>query len=187
MFAKFDTTYRMRKAAGFFNYFATYSPDSITMLSAAAMNYTLKKARRIDMVPVSGKKGEGNDYVSMQAKLLPLIRDMLNLPCHVILCAHPDLNTDEFDRQFIGPMVVGKMRTELPIMLDEIYYYAVQRTANGVERKYLTQPDGRYRCGSRLASNGKIKVWEDVNIREIIKKGGYEWEDKDIPWLNNVA
>jgi hypothetical protein len=150
------------------------------------MNYTLKKRARIDNIPIAGKGGD-NDYVAMQAKLGPMLRDMLNLPCHVVLCAHPDINEDDFGKRFIGPMVSGKLRTELPIMLDEIYYLKTQETKDGIVRKWLTQPDGIYRCGSRLASSGKIAVWEDTNIREIIRKGGYAWEDKVIPWLQQSA
>jgi hypothetical protein len=186
MFEKFDSTYRARKAAGYFEFFATYVLDSITTFSAATMNYTLKRRKRIDNIPVSGKGGD-NDYVEMQAKLGPIVRDMLNLPCHVIINAHPDINEDDFGKRFIGPMVSGRLRTELPIVLDEIYYLRVQETKDGLVRKYLTQPDGIYRCGSRLATNGMIDTWENIDIRNIIKKGGYEWKDKAIPWLNNVA
>jgi len=185
MFEKFDTIFRARKAAGYFDYFATYALDSITTFSQAVMNYTLKRRKRIDNIPVSGKGGD-NDYVAMQAKLGPVLRTFLNLPCHVILCAHPDINEDDFGKRFVGPMISGKLRTELPIMLDEIYYLKVQETKDGLVRKYLTQPDGIFRCGSRLAKEGKIDTWENINIKEIIKKGGYEWEDKEIPWMKEL-
>jgi hypothetical protein len=180
---EYDKALDERIPGGYFDYFGTYAIDSITMFSMAAMNYTLKKKNRKDGIPVMQKGGD-NDYVFMQAYMKPLLRKILNLPCHVILIAHPALDEDDVDKKrFIGPKISGQLQTQLMLMITEIYCLRMSQTKNGMERLLLTQPDGLYRCRSRLASNGQIAVEEKPDIKAILRKAGMNAEDKSIPWL----
>jgi hypothetical protein len=178
-----DKTLEERISQGYFDYFSTYCVDSITMVSNAAMNYTLKKKGRKDGIPVMMRGGD-NDYVFMQSYMKPLLRKVLNLPCHVILVAHPALDEDDVDKKkFIGPKISGQLQTQLMLMMTEIYCMRTITSKNGLVRSLLTQPDGLYRCRSRLASIGKIEVEEEPNISNILKKAGLQYVDKPIPWL----
>jgi hypothetical protein len=181
--ATYDKALDERVPEGYFNYFGTYCLDSITMFSMAAMNYVVKKKGRKDGIPVMVKGGD-NDYVFMQGYMKPLLRKLMDLPCHVIMIAHPALDEDDVDKKkFIGPKISGQLQSQLMLMMTEIYCMKMSMTKNGLQRELLTQPDGLYRCRSRLASIGKIEVEEKPNIRSILQRAGLSYEDKPIPWL----
>jgi hypothetical protein len=178
----YEKTFKERKDNGYFNYFGTYALDSMTTLGIAAMNFILKKRGRKDGIPQSGAGAE-NDYVAQRSVLEPLIRDILTLPCDVILIAHPDLRTDEnTSKKFIGPLVTGQMSMTLPLMFDEIYAAMVQTTKDEPAYVLLTRQNGIYRCRSRLSKEGKISMYEEQDIKKILAKAGYPTEDKPIVW-----
>lgn len=178
-----DTAYNRRKKEGYFEYFGTYVLDGLTMFGQAALNYTLKKKGRVDGIPKVEARGGDNDYVIQKALMGPMLRDIFNLPCHVIITAHPDLSTDEDSggKKIIGPAVVGQLKTQLPLMCDEIYNSQTAPTKEGdLKYRLLTKQDGIFRCRSRLAANGMIEMYEDQDIRKILKKAGYPAEDKPM-------
>jgi hypothetical protein len=182
--------YIRRRDGGYYEYFGTYCLDSLTMFSKAAMNAILKRKNRTDGIPKTGK--EDNDYILQMGLMEPILRDIFNLPCHVIITAHPDLSTDEDagGKKIIGPQVTGQLRTRLPLMCDEIYCSQTSPLPPSPgqkepELKYrlLTKQDGLYRCRSRLASTGIIGMYEDQDIKKLLRKAGLSDEDKPIPWL----
>lgn len=180
--------YVRRRDAGYYEYFGTYVLDSLTMFGRAAMNAVLKKKGRLDGLPKTGK--EDNDYVIQMGLMEPILRDIFNLPCHVIITAHPDISTDEDSggKRIIGPQVTGQLRTRLPLMCDEIYCAQTQPTKEGdLKYRLLTKQDGIFRCRSRLASEGKIAMYEDQDIKAIIRKAGLSDADKPIPWKEGVV
>jgi hypothetical protein len=181
----YQDSFNRRGAGGYFEAIGTYFLDGITMFSKAAMNFTVVKKMRVDGIPKVEQKGGDNDYVSQMALIEPAIRSILNLPCHVIITAHPDLSTDEdVARKIIGPQVTGQLKMRLPLMVDEIYCAQTEPKADGsLKYRLLTRQNGIYRCRSRLASEGKIEMYEDQDIKAILRKAGYSAEDKPMPWL----
>lgn len=184
-----DKAYERRKKEGYFESFGTYVLDSLTMFSKAAMNEILKRKHRTDGIPKTGK--EDNDYILQMALMEPILRDILNLPCHVIITAHPDLSTDEDGggKKIIGPQVTGQLRMRLPLMVDEIYCAqtaplppTVGSQGAGLRYRLLTKQDGIYRCRSRLAADSKIEMYEDQDIKAILKKADYSTDDKPRAW-----
>lgn len=181
----FETEFDKRRSNGYFENFGTYALDSLTTFGAAAMNYLLFNLKRVGGIPLSGK-GSDNDYVKQQKMIEPILRQMLNLPCHVIIIAHPDMREDEERRiKSIGPKVYGQLATTLPLLFSEIYYATTQagKEAGTTDYRLLTRQNGFYRCRSRLASEGKIEMYEQQDIKGILKKAGFNAEDKVIPWL----
>jgi hypothetical protein len=181
---KFDKAYVERKKNGYFEYFSTYMLDGMTMLFQAALNKRLALKGRKDGIPEVGK-GKDNDYVGAQALVEPLLKDILNLPCHVIINAHADLSTDEVtDKAFIGPKISGGMQARMMAVTDEIWCLQRVSDAKGDAYRVLTKPTGRYRCRSRMAANGKIDTYEDPDFKGMLIKGDYAAGDKAIPWMN---
>jgi len=182
-FAEFEKVFDKRRADGYFNYFGTYVLDSLTTFGDSAMNGLLHRLGRADGIPQSGK-GSDNDYVKQQKLIEPLIRQMLNLPCHVIILAHPDFRQDEDTKaKSIGPKVFGQLAQKLPLLFSEIYLSKTEQSQSGLQYKLLTKQTGYYRCRSRLANKGQLAEYEDQNIKQILKKTGFNAEDKPIPWL----
>jgi hypothetical protein len=180
---EFEKEFDRRRTSGYFNIFGTYALDSLTTFGDAAMNYLLYKLGRKDGIPLTGKTGD-NDYVRQQKMIEPIIRQMLNLPCHVIIIAHPDLREDEERRiKSIGPKVYGQLATKLPLLFNEIYYATTQTVQNGVDYRLLTRQTGYYRCRSRLSASGQLEMYEAQNIKNILRKTGFNADDKPIPWL----
>lgn len=182
-FVEFEKVFDKRRADGYFNFFGTYVLDSLTTFGDAAMNGLLSKLGRKNGIPQTGKTGD-NDYVSQQKLIEPLIRQMLNLPCHVIILAHPDLRSDEdTGKKTVGPKVYGQLALKLPLMFSEIYCTQTEVSKEGLTYRLLTKQNGYFRCRSRLANKGQLNMYEEQDIKQILKKTGFNAEDRPIPWL----
>jgi len=180
-----------RRKEGFFDILGTYAIDSLTMLQQLSMNYVLKQKGRKDGIPETGK-GKDNDYVVSQTGIERIINSVLDLPCNVIITAHPDFTKDEDTKiKFIGPAVTGQLKVRLPLMFSEFYYmksevaYVKQGATMVGQQAYilLTRPDGLFRASTRLGRKGLFELWERADIRYILQKGGVEAKDKEIPWI----
>lgn len=180
-----------RRKEGFFDILGTYAIDSLTMLQQLSMNYVLKQKGRKDGIPETGK-GKDNDYVVSQTGIERIINSVLDLPCNVIITAHPDFTKDEDTKiKFIGPAVTGQLKVRLPLMFSEFYYmksevaYVKQGATMVGQQAYilLTRPDGLFRASTRLGRKGLFELWERADIRYILQKGGVEAKDKEIPWM----
>lgn len=180
-FEKWDQVYHKRKREGFFNHFGTYALDSATTWSDAAMNVILKKAGRAGGHPFQ------NDYSPVMAMLGTAIRDMLTLPCDVILICHDDIDKDEGSgRMFIGPLFTGKThRIKMPLLFDEVYCAMTKETSGSVNYQLLTRATGLYKARTRLGSDGRFQMYEDQNIKALLTKAGYPTDDKPLFNQNN--
>ncbi len=182
----YDKTYVQRKREGYFDYFGTYCLDGFRMFFASGMNAILKRRKRGDWIPEVGR-GKDNDYVASQALIEPIIRDILNLPCNVVITCHLDLSVDETNpnKTFIGPQISGQLQGRLMSIVDEVWCLQMRNTKDGYERSILTQPNGLYRCRSRLAANGKIDTFEKPDFKRLLRLGGMSDVDKPIKWLED--
>ena len=181
--ALFEKEFNRRLQGGYFDAIGTYFLDSITSFGDAAMNYLMFKQGRKDGIPQAGK-GTDNDYVKQQKLIEPMLRKILNLPCHVILIAHPDMRENEDTRtKSIGPKVYGQLATKLPLMISEIYCAQAKEVKDGIQYSLLTRQTGYWRCRSRLAALGKIEMYEEPNIKKILEKAGFDNSDKDMSWM----
>ena len=172
-----EAEYFRLKREGAFNMFATFAIDSLTTLGQLAMNKVLKAVGRPGGVPFQ------QDYLPQMTMLENVIRDVLSLPCDVIVTAHPDSEKDEATgRLFIGPMVTGKLKVRLPLLFTEIYATISKQTSYGTEYSLLTRSTGLHKARTRVGTS-IFDMYEKPDIKYLLKKAGLNSEDKPIPWL----
>jgi len=182
-FAEWDKEFHRRKRDGFFDAFATYGIDSFTTLSIAAMNEVLRKRGRAGGVPSTGA-GDENDYVLQMLYLENALAGVFSLPCDLIITAHPEADKDDTTgRIFVGPMITGKAKIRIPLLFSELYYAKAEATKDGVTYSLLTKLTGTFKASSRLSNKGQLEMYEEPNIKKILKKCGLPDTDKEMPWL----
>jgi hypothetical protein len=175
VFQQWDSEYHRYKKGGMFDSIGTLVIDSATTWSAAAMNWVLKKAGRAGSQPFQ------NDYLPAMILIENAVKDMTALPCDVILLAHDTADKDEATgKMFISPDFVGKLKTRIPILFDEIYYAHTKETSSGVSYQLLTQSTGLIKARSRLGSNGRFQMYEPQDIKALLRKAGFSTEDRVI-------
>jgi hypothetical protein len=78
---------------------------------------------------------------------------------------------DEMGRVLYAPSMPGnKTGQSLPYFFDEVLALRVEKDAEGMTRRALmTDGDGLWLAKDR---SGKLEVWEDADLGEIIKKIG---------------
>jgi hypothetical protein len=112
-----------------------------SVLQQAMMSATRERDPDIPEMRDWGKSGE---------QVRRFVRAFRDLPCHVIFTA---LQADTKD-QLTGavtskPALPGKLADEIPAYLDEVLYLYAKPTKEGVERKLLTEPTGKYLAKDR--------------------------------------
>jgi len=172
-FESWDTEYHRLKKLDFFSHLGTYAIDSITTWAQCAMNAVLKKAGRAGGVP------QQNDWYPQMNMLELAIREFISLPCDCILIGHDAATKDEVTGKiFKDLMITGKLVRRVPLLFDEIYHAETKETSKGVEYQLLTRKNGTYQARSRLGKNGELELYEKPDIKNILRKVGYVYEDK---------
>jgi len=172
-FALWDREYHRRKRDGYFGQIGTYFLDSSTTWASAAMNVILQKAGRLGGPPFQ------QDYLPAMSMIENAIKDMMTLPCDVILTAHLDVDKDEATgRMFVGPLFVGKLKQRIPVLFDELYCMQTKNTSAGIVYNLLTRSDGTFKARTRLGKGGLFETYEKPDIKALLKKAGYPTDDK---------
>ena len=158
---------------GYFDSLGTYALDSTTTWAQDIMYEVMKKAGR------SGGQPFQNDWLPQMTIIENAIREMIALPCDVILIGHDDSDKDEATgKMFISLMITGKLKRRVPLMFDEVYVAMTKESSKGVEYQLLTRKTGLYQARSRLSNAGQIEMYETPDIKAILKKTGRNYEDK---------
>lgn len=185
VFQEWQEVFKERVKNGWFEQFATYSIDSLTTFSQCIMNYVLKKRGKPGGIPSTGA-GADNDYVLQMNLLENALALIFNLPCDVIVTAHPEAEKDELiGKIFIGPMITGKAKVRIPLLFSELYYAKAEHTKDGVVYSLQTRPSALIKASTRLGSYGKFEIFEKPDIKALLKKAGLPYDDKPIPWLKS--
>jgi hypothetical protein len=111
-------------------------------------------------------------YGAMQEQMADIIRGFRDLPGkHVYMSAKLEKTQDEMGRVLYAPSMPGnKTGQSLPYFFDEVLALRVEKDAEGNTRRALmTDGDGLWLAKDR---SGKLEVWEDADLGEIIKKIG---------------
>ena len=173
-FALWDREYHRRKRDGYFENIGTYIVDSATTWASAAMNVILQKAGRLGGPPFQ------QDYLPAMSMIENAIKDIVTLPCDVILTAHLDVDKDEATgRMFVGPLFVGKLKQRIPLLFDELYCAQSKKSAAGTTYGLLTRSDGIFKARTRLGKGGIFEAFEKPDIKALLAKAGYPTEDKE--------
>jgi len=180
------TEFYSREKIGYWQYISTYAIDSLTMFQDAIMNKIRYEASKA--APTKEKKAlykiDDVPWQDMYTKQMNLIyrhiRVMLNLPCHVVLLCHDDQQVDKEGnaKGNLSILTVGKLRKKLPTLFSELWKLEIHNFVTG-ERRLLTQPISGTDAGTRIGHGGKLEKYEVANIRQILKKCGLPYEDKE--------
>jgi phage nucleotide-binding protein len=141
--------------------FESVALDSISEIAEVCLN-TEKKVN----------KDPRAAYGAMQEQMADIIRAFRDLSGkHVYMSAKLEKTQDEMGRVLYAPSMPGnKTGQSLPYFFDEVLALRVEKDAEGNTRRALmTDGDGLWLAKDR---SGKLEVWEDADLGEIIKKIG---------------
>jgi len=141
--------------------FESVALDSISEIAEVVLNHE----KKINKDPRAA-------YGAMQEQMADIIRAFRDLPGkHVYMSAKLEKTQDEMGRVLYAPSMPGnKTGQSLPYFFDEVLALRVEKDADGNTRRALmTDGDGLWLAKDR---SGKLEVWEDADLGEIIKKIG---------------
>jgi len=141
--------------------FQSVALDSISEIAEVVLN----QEKKINKDPRAA-------YGAMQEQMADIIRGFRDLPGkHVYMSAKLEKTQDEMGRVLYAPSMPGnKTGQSLPYFFDEVLALRVEKDSEGNTRRALmTDGDGLWLAKDR---SGKLEVWEDADLGEIIKKIG---------------
>jgi phage nucleotide-binding protein len=141
--------------------FESVALDSISEIAEVVLN----QEKKVNKDPRAA-------YGAMQEQMADIIRGFRDLPGkHVYMSAKLEKTQDEMGRVLYAPSMPGnKTGQSLPYFFDEVLALRVEKDAEGFTRRALmTDGDGLWLAKDR---SGKLEVWEDADLGEIIKKIG---------------
>lgn len=167
----------------FYDKFGTYCLDSASTFADAVMNSQLDASGIPGQMPRFRK-----DYNPQKVNVINRIKKFMTLHCDFILTGHLDTVKDVIGRDKYGDptfkikyrfMTTGKAVVTIPLQFDELYVLEGTETSSGIERKLLIDAQGTYVARSRLKADGLLEEHEDADIKQLLKKIGLDWEDKE--------
>jgi hypothetical protein len=141
--------------------FQSVALDSISEIAEVCLN----TEKKINKDPRAA-------YGAMQEQMADIIRAFRDLPGkHSYMSAKLEKTQDEMGRVLYAPSMPGnKTGQSLPYFFDEVLALRVEKDAEGNTRRALMcDSDGLWLAKDR---SGKLEVWEDADLGEIIKKIG---------------
>jgi hypothetical protein len=141
--------------------FESVALDSISEIAEVVLN----AEKKINKDPRAA-------YGAMQEQMADIIRGFRDLPGkHVYMSAKLEKTQDEMGRVLYAPSMPGnKTGQSLPYFFDEVLALRVEKDAEGMTRRALmTDGDGLWLAKDR---SGKLEVWEDADLGDIIRKIG---------------
>jgi len=171
-FKLWESEIAVLKQMGMFDEIGTFYVDGLTSIGSAIMNYILANASRANSVP------QQQDYLLQQITLTNLIKDLVNLPCDVIMTGHIGTDKDEVTGKMVSSLFVsGKLTIKIPMLFSELYIAVTKATSKGVDYKLLTTADGLYQARTRIGE-GVFDTFEEPNIKALLRKAKYEAKDR---------
>lgn len=161
---------------GLFEHIATFALDSTTLWAESILNFLTAKRG------AAGKTPEGKaDYMPQKTEIRNWVTKILGLPCDVVMTGHLEPTEDQVSgRVTYRYATTGKGTIIIPAMFDEVYVTEAEDTSKGVKYKLRTAGAGRYMARSRLASGGRLEVYEEPDIKAILTKVGLPTDDKPL-------
>jgi hypothetical protein len=183
-FAEWMKTTEIRLRTGYFEMFGTYCLDSLSTFADAVMAHQLGSAGRAGESPMHRR-----DYNPQKTFVVNYIRKLMNLPCDFILTGHlrqhEEVKSIDASSGIVRKEVwyrlnvTGQAVVTVPLLFDELYVLRGKGEGrSGPKREMLIDALGTYIARSRLKRNGKLESVEEPDIKRLLKKAGYTWEDK---------
>lgn len=174
-YIKWEELHDKDKETGFLNYFGTYAIDSfITFLDAMAnkLSVYMKRDRRVQKLAI-------NDYLVIYDQMKSIVKTCSSYNCNFIMTAHLDTYIDKVTDETRTEIKGYKgLKTDIPLLFTEKYVLETEETAQGVKHKLFTRAAGKFRASTQLGRNGKLKDIEEANLKNILEKTGFSYEDK---------
>jgi hypothetical protein len=180
---KWEWNFKQRLSGKYFESIGTYILDSSTTWADAIMNAIMAKG---------GMPGEAprrnHDYVPQKTYIRNGIRQMQNLPCHVIVTGHlrPEYEERVVNKEVIRRLVGYKYMTTgqgdvlIPLLFDE-HWITLTRDVpptdtnrSGLEYCILTSRWQYHEAGTRIG-RGRFEQFEKADFKALLKKAG--WAD----------
>lgn len=166
-YAAWEKEFNQLNRDGLFNEIGTYVLDSATTFSDSLMNQILENNKRRGQIP------QLQDYQQQISFLIKCFRQILLLPCTVVITGHLDQKQDETTGRIVtGMLITGRANKKLPLLFDEVYCLEAKRSSKGTQYLLYTGPNSVYNARSRMASEGLLKEEELPNLSAIMRKAG---------------
>lgn len=170
-FAKWEQEIGSIMRNGFLDMFATYAIDSLTLWFDALIRSILKRTGKAQLTQP--------EWGVVFATVKDYISRCTSYPVDFISSAHLLVNKDELTSKVtVRASLAGQSAEKLPIFFDEVYITQTQAVANGMKYRLLTRGDGFYDAKTRIGHKGQLAMYEDPDIKSILRKCGLSAEDK---------
>lgn len=174
------------EAAGAFEKLGTFVIDSGTMWLQALLDHmtslTLtKRATAINLGPGLGSlpSRDQRDYGNLVDKVIQIIESCLAYPCDFILTGHVRQEKDELTGGVENTLeATPAVLRKLPLYFSEMYYLEAATTGGGIKHRLLTRNNGLFVASTRLGAGGKFDLYEEPDIKGLLKKAGLSTADK---------
>jgi len=186
-YALWESEFFKLRNGGLFDKIGTYCLDSFTTWFECLKNQ-INARKAVKSKAAAGYRGATSRSVGVMEQMDwqvagNIVRDMSKLctalPCDFIMTGHLLLEKEDVSGRMIAYFnSIPSLRVNVPLLFDEIYVLICQETSQGVERKLLTQPTGKYVARTRIGA-GKFDLYETPNIKALLTKAGLPATDKE--------
>lgn len=180
-YLKWEKFHEEDKRTGFLNYFGIYAIDSFTTFLDAMANQMSKYMRRDRKV----QKLAINDYLVIYDQMKSIVKTSSSFNCNFLMTAHLETYIDKITEETRTEIKGYKgLKTDIPLLFTEKYVLETEETAKGIKHILYTRAAGKFRASTQLGANGKLNDQEEPDIKKILEKTGFTYEDK--PSLKEV-
>lgn len=175
VYEKWYREFNYRKREGYFDQFATYCLDSSTNWGKSVLGAFVKKNGG-DPTAVPNYK---QHYHFQKFDIMAYIRNILTISCDCIVTGHLAKEKDEdLGQIFFRYIATGDHAQTIPLLFDEIWIMQSYPSGEGVKYRVLTESTGQYQARSRLSAGGRLKTYEEPDIKAILHKVGLPTDNK---------
>jgi hypothetical protein len=183
--ALMKTRLRVDRETGknWFDNIGTYVIDSSTTWADSIMWHIMAAHGKPagDPTLLDKKKAFKDGWGPHKEKIKWAIAQLVRQKCNFVLTGHLQAVKDKDGViEKYEYKVTGNLSEYIPALFDEIWVTDPKNTPKGIESFVLTQNVGKKAARSRLALEGLLDKKEPLDIKAILKKAGFPYEDK--PW-----
>lgn len=150
----------LRGTSKFFNNVGTFVLDSATTLGMAIWAQVLKLRKKNTNVMA---EVDLDEFTPAKNVMMRAIRDILSLPCNVVIIAHEAVQEDkQLGTITRTPAFIGNQRITVPLLFSEVWHFVPTTTAkNGFGVRIQVLSCARVHAKTRMGGNGVFKVYEE--------------------------
>ena len=163
LYSKWLLEMQRLKNGGIFEQLGTFGIDSFSSWSDALLRHF---------------KGAWQDW---SEELNRIVYELVALPCNIVLTGHLEIIKDEITGNTSSHMYTpGRVKYWVPRLFSEVYVLKASTVGQEITYELLTQNNGYYKARTRIGAEGLFKSKEIPDIRALLKKAGFPFEDKSL-------